>query len=763
MAKFSDTAVAPIATAVTAKEGIVDTSLGVEDNALAQILPAITSNITTGIEAFVEQKEEGVLSKYAVELGKIASAVDQGKIKRKQALTRSRALFSSFVEDNPGSAGDISTLHSRMLNTAGLAQMIGQTTPDEKFDESQRQSALKAGFVDPETGEADLGAFEDFQLQNRIASVQNQKNANLIQQIQLEKARFGQLTAVTNARLKASERQQTELLTKASAASIPKTVSISALIFNDYQKSQQDPTGNGLNEALAKFSKAEADIRTTSNQFRANVDGGIVDALEKTHLDIIDVYRDMVKGTITAEVMKARKETIEAQGIVMAYQNNPDTLKYYAASYLGKGMPAQLVPQFSVYLDSMFNSQAPAARDWRLNPEFYGHGNVFNNPDKNATDTYWTVLENFMKQANTDPDERASKEAVNNLFGLFKNLERIDTTELKPQAYRQMNKFFASDGFGSFMEKSKGQIPEFMGKKSKDIIERQLDTMFRTVKSVWMNTSAEEVVRPGLLAALPSFSGGRVSGLPVEGLPERLTTKKPLSHSVEVVFDGAAAVFRPISVTPSTQDLEVSESLNKTVGVMLNNSVRIRSHIAGHKNYQATYNAWFKPQLDLAPKPAGPTTEETPVEPGVSKSTQDSELGKLLASVTPSVSTNQIMTDLISVESGGDDSAVSSKGAVGVTQIMEETGKDPGFGITPIDVKTASKEERIAFTQQYLDVAQARFGSLALALASYNAGIPAIDKWVAKGTGKLSDLPKETQGYLKKFAKRGTITLEEFN
>jgi len=102
----------------------------------------------------------------------------------------------------------------------------------------------------------------------------------------------------------------------------------------------------------------------------------------------------------------------------------------------------------------------------------------------------------------------------------------------------------------------------------------------------------------------------------------------------------------------------------------------------------------------------------------------------------------------------------SPKGAEGITQVMPATGRRPGFGITPLDYTKkgeALKQEYIRFAEDYLTASLNLFnGDESKALASYNAGIPAVQAAVAKAnkSGKpaewVSYLPKETKDYLTK-------------
>jgi hypothetical protein len=90
----------------------------------------------------------------------------------------------------------------------------------------------------------------------------------------------------------------------------------------------------------------------------------------------------------------------------------------------------------------------------------------------------------------------------------------------------------------------------------------------------------------------------------------------------------------------------------------------------------------------------------------------------------------KLMPFLIEKESGGDNSAVSSKGARGVTQVMRATGEDPGYGVKPL--QNQSEEEYRRFGKDYLTAMLRKYdGNVEQALAAYNAGPGNVDEWVA--------------------------------
>lgn len=102
---------------------------------------------------------------------------------------------------------------------------------------------------------------------------------------------------------------------------------------------------------------------------------------------------------------------------------------------------------------------------------------------------------------------------------------------------------------------------------------------------------------------------------------------------------------------------------------------------------------------------------------------------------------------MIQQESGGDPNAVSPKGATGLMQVMPETARDPGFGVTPLPQdKLTDPQANERFGTEYMNTMLERYnGDLPRALVAYNWGPGNADQW----DGRMESLPEETQGYLR--------------
>jgi soluble lytic murein transglycosylase-like protein len=116
-----------------------------------------------------------------------------------------------------------------------------------------------------------------------------------------------------------------------------------------------------------------------------------------------------------------------------------------------------------------------------------------------------------------------------------------------------------------------------------------------------------------------------------------------------------------------------------------------------------------------------------------------------VSSAAPTAS-QSLVNAVIQIESGGDPNAVSPKGARGLMQLMPETARNPGFGITP--ARDNSSAENLRVGTEYLNAMLQKYnGNLEYALAAYNWGPGNTDKWIAQGADPAK-LPAETRNYI---------------
>lgn len=117
-----------------------------------------------------------------------------------------------------------------------------------------------------------------------------------------------------------------------------------------------------------------------------------------------------------------------------------------------------------------------------------------------------------------------------------------------------------------------------------------------------------------------------------------------------------------------------------------------------------------------------------------------------------------IVFSLINVESHFDKSAESSKGAVGLMQIMPTTAKEVALKINLNNYDLKNPRDNVLLGTYYLSTLFDRFEILETALAAYNAGPTNVNTWLKdekySNDGKhLIKIPfDETKNYIIKFS-----------
>ena len=113
---------------------------------------------------------------------------------------------------------------------------------------------------------------------------------------------------------------------------------------------------------------------------------------------------------------------------------------------------------------------------------------------------------------------------------------------------------------------------------------------------------------------------------------------------------------------------------------------------------------------------------------------------------------------VIKAESNFDENAVSRKNAKGLMQLMYDTAKDVAktINIEIDEEKILEPDININIGTKYLSMLIAKYQTIEVALAAYNAGSGNVDSWIENGTIKsdgsdIENIPyKETNNYVRK-------------
>ncbi|HVT99647.1 MAG TPA: lytic transglycosylase domain-containing protein [Acidobacteriaceae bacterium] len=127
--------------------------------------------------------------------------------------------------------------------------------------------------------------------------------------------------------------------------------------------------------------------------------------------------------------------------------------------------------------------------------------------------------------------------------------------------------------------------------------------------------------------------------------------------------------------------------------------------------------------IDLA-KPATAAVKPAP-QPALPEKLTDADLQPMLAKAGTAYNLDaDLLASVVRAESAGHSHAVSHAGAQGLMQLMPGTASDLGVG------DTFAPKDNIQGGTAYLDWLLKRYNdNLQLALAAYNAGPAAVDRW----------------------------------
>lgn len=114
-----------------------------------------------------------------------------------------------------------------------------------------------------------------------------------------------------------------------------------------------------------------------------------------------------------------------------------------------------------------------------------------------------------------------------------------------------------------------------------------------------------------------------------------------------------------------------------------------------------------------------------------------------------------LVAAVINTESGFDKNAISSKGAVGLMQIMPSTAQYLADKLQLATFDLYDENDNINIGTYYLSTLIKSFPDTELAICAYNAGPNNVKNWINKyGDEVIKSIPfKETKNYLQKYLK----------
>jgi len=178
--------------------------------------PSAVATLAETVGAFIPSKRDldeiakrrqketaaSVTEMYSQEALRLADAVDTGQMSSNAARSRMRRLYSQYIADNPGLQKELYDVHSRILSTSGLGQVIDEGTEQEQLEAAYRKKVAEAGFITAGMNEEEQAAaveqYRSFEISKYMLEIQakqlefaNSELENISKRIGIQRGQIG--------------------------------------------------------------------------------------------------------------------------------------------------------------------------------------------------------------------------------------------------------------------------------------------------------------------------------------------------------------------------------------------------------------------------------------------------------------------------------------------------------------------------------------------------------------------------------------------
>lgn len=720
----------------------------VEDNSAAQLISTLGNvglnagqDVQRGVILGTKAIGQGNVAEYSVQLGKIQQAVAQGSMSSTAARTRIRTLRSNVIANNPSMLPQIDTATSSFLSDSGLGSDIVKGTDTEQQQKATvKQMASEGWNIRPDMPQAQQDALINAWQQQKISLQQIQASAA---QVALTRANLGvtsdklgiegkqqglvtgaitQQTANLNLEDKLHQHNANQaVFTGAKAWSTNFQSKIDGII-QDFNNSPKSPADQQHATDQINFELAQI----TSNASKAGI-GGDQSILDQA----IGPMKDLA-GAATAFV-SGKVQTQGYTDAVNTAQNSATLLALHAMSPQSRATIGVL--RAAPGLSSALSSKLADGVVLQVTGNLVADPNTAKAPDlavgKDDPNygSYSSTLDGVstaIQKANLGTLDPNSQKLLNNtITNMANGLINGNVKAKTPQDYNRIVQFFADPAVNAYVVAHPNLK---MLKGVSDVFNQAyVQPLKQVAQQEWTNNTVQQGLVPRDQQQMMSTPYGPV--------PIRENKEVPVQSVITPQFTGAGIRF--VANDPNnTQAAAKADRLNQTLAPAISRVVKSTATLEGTSNYRKvwneTYAGWF-----------GQPTIKEPDQPAQAAAAP-------AAAQTKTLTADDLIGSLIHTESNGNNSAVSSKGAISQVQILPSTAEALGYSTEDLKDPAVAKQAG----KQYLGMMLDRFGDAKLALAAYNAGPGTVSKLIKKYGDDYaaieSHLPKETQDYVPK-------------
>jgi hypothetical protein len=608
------------------------------------------------------------LADFSLKLNSLQDAQDQG-LSAQEVRTRSRALLSTSLSNNPNAEEDILKRYSTWLNQSGVDKVATPDIQRYEIEQQQTEAAVKAGFLpaskvgDPAAQERAVSDLENFQRQTTQLEMDAKK-------INAESARLDLSTKQREVVKQEGEKQVLDGLAKVGQAALPywrtqyeniKEAAAKAGSEQERQKIIKDGIVQ-LNTDYAQRTAALSGDGLATNQAK-------IDQILKPQKDLIDTYIKELDGTYDTEMFKRQSDGAMARAETAALGKlSPKALEWLTLSKSSQGLSAVLAGPIQTEIVEAYARNAQAADE--SNDTGVGQDQLTVNPNKAkpidplpSGDEQTKSVKDYLNSVVTLIDKGSSgllaedkvqldKEIDGQMKSIFRGVSVYSNSVESAKEFQPIVDFLANPTVGKYLQERGGIPVSIRGEVSQvlqdgyekqvvPLLQTELETLYneKPGAGVGQIMKGSDIQKAGDMIE-PSFENNRFGFKLKEGIePNRFN------------------------------DLLIKKVNNSAFSKVFNKMIISNSHVQGNTDYQKSYET-------LAPEVFG-TGEAGSDKQGALTAPDGTPIDKA-AYVDPRVNTVQ--------------ERAQQQNDFDLTDLVEQASTDPAFA--GVDASTLEGDVR---------------------------------------------------------------------
>lgn len=548
---------------VTPKATPVDTSgvqrLQTVSNVLGgvrSLAPGFRASRAASRKAQAEAATQTTVGSFLQQQLTVADAVEQGTITSQEGRSRLRANLSTALSNNPALTEDIRVAHSSIVTAAGGAKVVAEGTEEEKqflkMSNEAREADWVANDASPEQVVEQTQDYFKFKRAKDDHSFKQQQLTFTKGRVDLTKSQLELETAV-----RVSEGQKAlGALADTYSAKFSRDINT---IRESWENGDIDSK-----QAVIDANNAYAVIQTTINSVGLGAGATYVNALVEPMTTEWNNFKELATGALDKTIYENQLANLKTRQQYNVLVSDSVILEANTLQSLLKN--ADLSSHAAV---------APRVSErMRL-----ATGGVETNPfssdaeEKKAKNAHYDVLKQNMRgsvRGTLVNKEQTESELAKHIDNELKSVTAFGPTRSSAEDMTDTVGFIASPEFGRYTV-SKGGVPSTSAPQARAIIQQQY----------------EQVV-------LPLLVGEYDKAINTAGVRAQEVTADIIAPQ----FRGSGVTF--VALDPSDQGAVVSaQRLNSSTSPILNQIIRMSSHLDGSMNYEKEYEKNYAPLFNV--------------------------------------------------------------------------------------------------------------------------------------------------------------------